>query len=121
VKLATRAVVWVLAYLGVVVAPLVFAVIGSSQPDHGFRTNFSVALGFTGLAMMGLEFALVARFNALMLRGLENPNQIFVRIEFDSADDARAFRNKVRDSDVLQNVTVKVPPTVAETADRASY
>jgi predicted ferric reductase len=64
-KLVTRAVVWVLAYLGVVVAPLVFAVIGSSQPDHAFWTNFSVALGFTGLAMMGLEFALVARFNAL--------------------------------------------------------
>ena len=64
-KLVTRAVVWVLAYLGVVVAPLVFAVIGSSQPDHGFWTNFSVALGFTGLAMMGLEFALVARFNAV--------------------------------------------------------
>jgi predicted ferric reductase len=64
-KLVSRAVVWVLAYLGVVVAPLVFAVIGSSQPDHAFWTNFSVALGFTGLAMMGLEFALVARFNAL--------------------------------------------------------
>jgi hypothetical protein len=28
----------------------------------GFWTNFSVALGFVGLAMMGLEFALVARF-----------------------------------------------------------
>jgi len=65
VKLVWRAVVWVLAYLGVVVAPLVFAVIGSSQPDHGFWTNFSVALGFTGLAMMGLEFALVARFDAV--------------------------------------------------------
>ena len=66
-KLVTRAVVWVLVYLGVVVAPLVFAVIGSSQPGHGFWTNFSVALGFTGLAMMGLEFALVARFNALAM------------------------------------------------------
>lgn len=64
-KLVSRAVVCVLVYLGVVVAPLVFAVIGSSQPDHGFWTNFSVALGFTGLAMMGLEFALVARFNAV--------------------------------------------------------
>jgi predicted ferric reductase len=51
-----------MAYLGVVVSPLVFAVIGASQPDHGFWTNFSVALGFVGLAMMGLEFVLVARF-----------------------------------------------------------
>jgi predicted ferric reductase len=61
-SLAVRAVFWVIAYLGVVLSPLVFAVIGGSQPDHGFWTNFSVALGFVGLAMMGLEFALVARF-----------------------------------------------------------
>jgi predicted ferric reductase len=53
---------WVVAYLGAVLSPLVFAVIGASQPDQGFWTNFSVALGFVGLAMMGLEFVLVARF-----------------------------------------------------------
>jgi predicted ferric reductase len=62
VTLAVRAVFWVIGYLGVVIAPLVFAAIGASEPDHGFWTNFSVALGFVGLAMMGLEFALVARF-----------------------------------------------------------
>jgi predicted ferric reductase len=62
VTLAARAVFWVIAYLGVVIAPLVFAAIGGSDADHGFWTNFSVALGFVGLAMMGLEFALVARF-----------------------------------------------------------
>jgi predicted ferric reductase len=60
--LAVRAVFWVMAYLGVVVAPLVFAAIGASDPDHGFGTNFSVALGLVGLAMMGLGFVLVARF-----------------------------------------------------------
>ena len=63
--LVTRAVVVVVVYLGVVVSPLVFAAIGASRPDHDFWTNFSVALGFTGLAMMGLEFALVARFRAV--------------------------------------------------------
>jgi predicted ferric reductase len=62
VTLAVRAVFCVIAYFGVVVAPLVFAAIGTSQPEHDFGTNFSVALGFMGLAMMGLEFALVARF-----------------------------------------------------------
>jgi hypothetical protein len=56
-----------------------------------------------------------------MLRGVENPNEIFVRIEFDSADEARAFQDKVRNSDVLQNVTVKVPPTVVEMAGQATY
>ncbi len=63
--LAVRGVFWVLAYLGVVIAPLVFAAIGASEPDHGFWTNFSVALAFVGLAMMGLEFALVARFKSV--------------------------------------------------------
>jgi predicted ferric reductase len=57
-----RAVFWVTAYVGAVVSPLVFAAIGADHPDHGFWTNISVALGFVGLAMMGLEFALVARF-----------------------------------------------------------
>jgi hypothetical protein len=56
-----------------------------------------------------------------LLRGVENPNEIFVRIEFDSAEEAKAFADKVRSSDVLQNVTVKVPPTAVELADQANY
>src|SRR5262245_2900667 len=63
--LVVRAAFWVIAYLGVVLSPLFFAVICSNHPDHGFWTNFSVALGFVGLAMMGLEFALVARFESV--------------------------------------------------------
>jgi predicted ferric reductase len=63
--LAVRAVFWVAAYLGAVLSPLVFAVIGATGPDHDFWTAFSVALGFVGLAMMGLEFVLVARFRSL--------------------------------------------------------
>jgi heme-degrading monooxygenase HmoA len=56
-----------------------------------------------------------------LLRGVENPNEIFVRIEFDSADDAKAFQEKLRNSDVLQNVMVKVAPAVAEMADQVTY
>jgi len=62
VTLAVRAVVCVIVYLGAVVSPLVFAAIGANHPEHSFGTNLSVALGFVGLSMMGLEFALVARF-----------------------------------------------------------
>jgi hypothetical protein len=57
----------------------------------------------------------------IMLRGVDNPNQIFLRVEFASAEEARSFQEKVRGSTVLQNVTVKVPPTVAEMADQATY
>jgi hypothetical protein len=48
VALAVRAVFCLIASPGAVLSPLVFAVIGASRPDHGFWTNFSVALGFVG-------------------------------------------------------------------------
>jgi heme-degrading monooxygenase HmoA len=62
----------------------------------------------------------VAKGHTLM-RGVDNPNEFFVRIEFDSTEDAKAFRDKVRNSDVLQNVTVRFPPTVAEAVDQVTY
>lgn len=60
-RLATRAVFWIVVYLAVAVAPLVFALI-DLEPGRGIVINFSVALGFVGLSMLGLQFALVARF-----------------------------------------------------------
>jgi hypothetical protein len=56
-----------------------------------------------------------------LLRGIDNPNEIFLRIEFDSAEEAKTFQDKVRSSDVLQNVTVKVPPTAVELVDQTDY
>jgi predicted ferric reductase len=56
---------WIGLFVGVAVAPLVFAVIGVQGPGRGFVTEFSVALGFVGLALMGLQFALVARFRGV--------------------------------------------------------
>jgi len=60
--LTVRAVFWIGMYLTVCVIPLVLAVSGDSPPPRGFVVDFSVALGFVGLSMMGLQFALVARF-----------------------------------------------------------
>jgi hypothetical protein len=56
-----------------------------------------------------------------LLRGVDNPNEIFVKIEFTTFEDASSFAEKVRSSTVLQNMTVKVPPTAAELADQATY
>jgi hypothetical protein len=56
-----------------------------------------------------------------LLRAVDNPNQFFVRVDFDSADDAAEFREKVRNSDVLEGLDVRLPPTVAEVADQATY
>ncbi len=63
-KLAVRGAFWILVYLAVAVAPLLFAWAGP-EPGRGFLINLSVALGFVGLAMMGLQFALVARFQSV--------------------------------------------------------
>jgi hypothetical protein len=56
-----------------------------------------------------------------LLRGVDNPNEVFVRIEFATAEEATSFAEKVRSSAVLQNMSVKVPPTAVELADQATY
>lgn len=62
-----RGIVWLGIFVGVCVAPLIFALIGATEPGQGFRTDFSVALGFVGLSLMGIEFALVARVKTIAL------------------------------------------------------
>ncbi len=56
-----------------------------------------------------------------MLRGVDNPNEVFLRIEFGSVEDAKSFQEKVRGSDVLSNMTIKIPPTVTEMVEQATY
>ncbi|NVB78694.1 MAG: oxidoreductase [Kofleriaceae bacterium] len=49
-------------YLLFILAPL-FALLGGAHPPaRSFWTEFSIALGYAGLAMMGLQFGLTARF-----------------------------------------------------------
>ena len=64
-RLTLRRIAWVGIYVGVIVAPLAFAVVASSRPGQGFVTDFSIALGFVGLAMIGLQFVLVARLQSV--------------------------------------------------------
>ena len=53
---------WLLLYLFFVLAPLFALLLGTHPPARDFWTEFSVALGYAALAMMGLQFALTARF-----------------------------------------------------------
>jgi predicted ferric reductase len=62
VPLLLRGILWVQVYLLVSVAPLVFALLGDTPPGRDFLTELSVALGFVGLSMLGLQFVLTARF-----------------------------------------------------------
>src|SRR5262245_62262682 len=56
-----RGISWVGILIGICVAPLVFALMSTNRAGQGFWTDFSIALGFVGLSLMGIEFALVAR------------------------------------------------------------
>ena len=64
-KVVLQGVFWVLAYLLLTLAPLLILVIGTRPAGREFWREFSVALGFAGLAMMALQFALTARFRWL--------------------------------------------------------
>ena len=57
-----RGAVWIVTYLLFILAPLFALLLGSHPPARGFWTEFSVALGYSGLAMMALQFGLTARF-----------------------------------------------------------
>lgn len=57
-----RGAVWLVGYLFFILAPLFVLLLGSFPPPRAFWTEFSVALGYSGLAIMGLQFGLTARF-----------------------------------------------------------
>lgn len=59
----------------------------------------------------------------MISRDVENPNAIFIRTEFPSVDEAKAFRQRLLDSGVLERggAKVKIGPTVAEVAENVTY
>jgi len=59
---STSRTIWTAIYLLFILAPLFAILLGSLPPSRDFWTEFSVALGYSGLAMMGLQFGLTARF-----------------------------------------------------------
>jgi predicted ferric reductase len=57
-----RSFAWIVVYLLFVLLPLFALLTGSLPPARGFWTEFSAALGYSGLAIMGLQFGITARF-----------------------------------------------------------
>jgi len=57
----------------------------------------------------------------LMLRSLDNPNEVFTRVEFDSLEEAKAFRERLLASGALDRTTVLTPPTVVELVENITY
>jgi predicted ferric reductase len=56
---------WIVVYLALTMAPLFVMLFGPDRVGRGFWREFSVALGFAGLAMMGLQFLLTARYQVI--------------------------------------------------------
>jgi predicted ferric reductase len=60
-----RGVLWSVVYLFAVIAPLFFMLVGDAPAGRGWWVDLSIALGFVGLAMVGLQFAVTARFHPI--------------------------------------------------------
>jgi hypothetical protein len=56
-----------------------------------------------------------------VMRSVDDPNEVFVRVDFDSVDGAKEFRERLMSSGALDNITVVKEPTVVETADESTY
>jgi hypothetical protein len=61
--------------------------------------------------------------NHAISRAAENPNDVFIRVEFPSVDQAKAFRQRLLDSGALDRAgtKVKMGPVVAEVAETVTY
>ncbi len=55
-----------------------------------------------------------------LFRGVENPNEVFIQVEFASADEAREGRERLLASGVLDRFDVKSGPTLVEEAETVS-
>jgi predicted ferric reductase len=60
-----QAALWILAYILLATLPVLIAYSGSVPDARSFWIEFGVALGFVGLAMMGLQFILTGRFHRI--------------------------------------------------------
>lgn len=61
-KSALTGILWVAIYVVLALTPLALVALAHPPAGRPFLVELSVAFGFVGLALMGLQFALVARF-----------------------------------------------------------
>lgn len=52
-----------------------------------------------------------------VFRGIDDPNHVFIQLEFDSADDAKEAQRRLSESGVLDRFEDKDGPTVVAEAD----
>jgi hypothetical protein len=55
-----------------------------------------------------------------IFRSVENPSEVFIQVEFSSADEAAAARERLLASGILDRFSDKTGPTVVEEAETVS-
>lgn len=56
-----------------------------------------------------------------MLRGVDDPNEVFTTVEFATVEEAASFRERLLGSGALNQTTVLTPPTVVELVENVRY
>jgi hypothetical protein len=56
-----------------------------------------------------------------ILRSAEDPNEVFIQVEFASPEEAAAARERLVSSGVLERVSVTSGPALAEEAETVAY
>jgi hypothetical protein len=56
-----------------------------------------------------------------ILRSADDPNDVFIQVEFDSREDAVAARETLLASGVLDRIDVQAGPAVADEAETVAY
>jgi hypothetical protein len=56
-----------------------------------------------------------------ILRGVDDPNQVFLSVEYSSADEAKSVLDRLKQSGALDRFPPKVGPTITDVAEETSY
>jgi hypothetical protein len=56
-----------------------------------------------------------------ILRGVDDPNEVFLSVEYPSVDDAKAVHERLRASGALDRYPPTTGPTITEVAEQTTY
>ena len=56
-----------------------------------------------------------------LFQAVDDPNNVYIGVEFATADEAKSFRERLLSSGALDRVTVKMEPTVTEVVEETRY
>jgi hypothetical protein len=57
----------------------------------------------------------------MIMRSVDNPNEVYLGVEYASADDAKQVRERLLESGVLDRFSPRNGPTVVDVAEQTTY